>query len=914
MLDLLKSELEVNSEILNKGILAIENNNSDAGILADIIRGAHSIKGAAKILGFDNLAELAGACEDRLNDIKDDKIKFEKSLVELIISAVEIFNKIAIEKAEDIPATIDKKNDEISLFTNKLKNYDPSSVSAKPQKEENPKQEIVKEKPIIPEQTKKEVHTEEQIDPMMLELFITEMENNSALLNDGLLNLEKNPKELSNIEELMRASHSIKGAARILNISEIVKIAHLMEDYFIVVKETQKTPTVTQIDLLLSSVDLFAAIAAYKDVRKWIGENIEQINALEIQLSKIKELDNNSKPEVAAKVISKKEKSVEETNHLPKNSGENNVQNEIKVDESSRILRISTDIINKMIGFASESLITAQNMQKDIEEFAKIRKIQNELWFTFERYLEYRHKGEIEEKEQAYLSKLQHEMLEYKKQVLEYNMELEIQATKSYNISNRLYKEVLQSRMRPFEDGVSDFPRMVRDISKQLNKKVEFEIRGKNTKVDRDILEKLKSPLTHILRNAIDHGLELPSQRISKGKTEEGKISLNAMHSGGMLLITIEDDGKGIDFEKLKNKIVDKKYITEEIAANLSSAELTDFLFLPGFSTAEKVTEVSGRGVGLDVVQNMIQEVGGTINVETQLGQGTKFILKLPITLSVLRTLIVWVADEPYAFPLTRIEQTLIVEQDEIHSVEGKQYCRQGDNNLGMVHLSQVLGKPEKIKPSEKVNIVVIGDRTNKYALVVDKFVGEQDLVIHKIDSRLGKIKDISSASVLGNGDPVLIFDVEDLIRSIDDIITGGRLKRIARSIKVDISKKKRILVVDDSITVREVEKKLLINAGYEVDTAINGIDGWNSVREHEYNLVISDIDMPRMNGFEFVSLIKENEKLKNIPVIIVSYKDRQEDKIKGLEVGANYYLTKSSFNDDSFINAVKDLIGESDK
>lgn len=914
MLDLLKSELEINSEILNKGMLAIENNNSDASLLSDIIRGAHSIKGAAKILGFDSLAGLAGACEDRLNDVKDGNLKIEQPLVELIINAVEIFNKIAIVKADEIPTSIEKNNDDIILFTNNLKNFDKKSETHESIVVEKPKPEVTQEAPKIKVENKKEDHKEEPIDPMMLELFITEMENNSTLLNDGLLNLEKNPKELSNIEELMRASHSIKGAARILNITAIVKIAHLMEDYFISVKETQKTPTSTQIDLLLSSVDLFAAIAAYKDVNKWISENNEQINALEIQLSKIKELEGKSKPEVTPKVIAKPEKIVEDSKPSTKSVVENNVHNENKGEEGTRILRISTDIINKMIGFASESLITAQNIQKDIEDFSKIRKIQNELWFTFERYLEFKQKNEIDEKEQTYLSKIQHEMLEYKKQVLEYNMELEIQATKSYNISNRLYKEVLQSRMRPFEDGVNDFPRMVRDISKQLNKKVEFEIRGKNTKVDRDILEKLKSPLTHILRNAIDHGLELPNQRISKNKTEEGKIILTAMHSGGMLLITIEDDGKGIDFEKLKTKIVDKNYITQDIADSLSPTELTDFLFLPGFSTAEQVTEVSGRGVGLDVVQNMIQEVGGTINVETQLGQGTKFILKLPITLSVLRTLIVWVADEPYAFPLTRIEQTLIVEQDEIHSVEGKQYFRQGDNNIGLVHLSQVLGKPEKIKPSEKVNIVVIGDRINKYALVVDRFVGEQDLVIHKIDSRLGKIKDISSASVLGNGDPVLIFDVEDLIRSIDDIITGGRLKRIARSIKADISKKKRILVVDDSITVREVEKKLLINAGYEVDTAINGVDGWNLVREHEYNLVISDIDMPRMNGFEFVSLIKENEKLKNIPVIIVSYKDRQEDKLKGLEVGANYYLTKSSFNDDSFINAVKDLIGESDK
>ena len=904
MLNLLKSELETNSAILNKGLIAFETDPADFSFFDEIIRAVHSIKGAAKILGFDVLASFAGAFEDYFEELNKSKNLLDKNSFELLFTGVEILNKAASEDAENIPAWLEKNDAELKKLTTKINNPLPISqaVNIKVIKDDaDPKQKT----DTKPAEENKKTNIINDIDPSMLELFITELENNALVLNDGLLELEKDNANLDKIEDLMRASHSIKGAARILNISAVVKIAHLMEDYFIAVKENRATIKTNQIDVLLSSVDLFSAMAASGNLIQWINENSEEFGLIELQLSKINVAENGNNQEIHTinepklKSIKKEEKKKE------------NKQDDL---DSDRILRVSAENINRLVGFASESLITSRNTQKYVESIAKVQNLQNDLGFAFDRFLEVTQNINYSAKEVAAVNKLQQIIAEFKKKLTEYNNELEVYTSKSVNISNRLYKEVLLSRMRPFEDGVSDFPRMVRDISKQLGKKNELEIIGKNTKVDRDILEKLKSPLTHILRNAIDHGIEFPQDRINNGKNEEGKIILTAMHSGGMLLITIEDDGRGIDFNRLSEKIISKNYITKEIAANLSQNELIDFLFLPGFSTAASVTEVSGRGVGLDVVQNMVQEVNGIISVETNKGKGSKFILKLPITLSVLRTLIIWAADEPYAFPLTRIEQTLIIPQNEIQSVEGKQYINLNGTNVGLVHLLQILGKTERITPTQEVYAVVISDRINKYAIVVDKFEGEQDLVVHRLDPRLGKIKDISTASLLDNGEPVLIFDVEDLIRSIDDIITGGRLKRIAQAVKANFVKKKRILVVDDSVTVREVERKLLLSFGYEVDTAINGVDGWNFVRGNDYDLIISDIDMPRMNGLEFTALVKGHEKYKNIPVIIVSYKDRQEDKLKGLEAGANYYLTKSSFNDDTFINSVKDLIGESNQ
>ena len=348
------------------------------------------------------------------------------------------------------------------------------------------------------------------------------------------------------------------------------------------------------------------------------------------------------------------------------------------------------------------------------------------------------------------------------------------------------------------------------------------------------------------------------------------------------------------------------------MADELTDSEITDFLFLPGFSTSQKVTEISGRGVGLDVVQNMIQEVGGVVRVDSKFGEGTTFTLQLPITLSVIRTLIMEVSGEPYAIPLTRIDYAIKIRIDKVGSIEGKQFFEYDKEKIGIIKASQIIGKPEKQSEHKYLNVVVVSDRVNKYGLIVDKFLGERDLVVHRLDHRLGKVKDISAASILEDGEPVLIFDIEDLVKSIEDILSGKALSKVKGISKSkDEIHKKRILVVDDSITVREVEKKLLETHGYEVQVAVNGMDGWNAVRSAHFDLIISDIDMPRMNGFELVTLIRKNEKTHDIPIIIVSYKDREEDKLKGMEAGANYYLTKSSFHDDTFIEAVHDLIGD---
>ena len=495
--------------------------------------------------------------------------------------------------------------------------------------------------------------------------------------------------------------------------------------------------------------------------------------------------------------------------------------------------------------------------------------------------------------------------------------ELEGFVRRTANLSDRLYREVVASHMRPFADGVQSFPRMIRDIARQLNKQVKLEIVGKATAVDRDILKKLEAPLTHILRNAVDHGLELPSERLAVEKPAEGTIHLEAVHRGGMLAITIADDGKGIDPEKLRQQVIDKNLAAPEVAAKMTDTELMEFLFLPGFSMAKQVSELSGRGVGLDIAKSMAQEVGGTVRAISQPGKGTSFHFQLPLTLSVVRTLLVEISGEPYAFPLSRIDKIVNVNKSEIAVTENRQYFTMDQKNIGLIPAHQVLDLPPSASTSDMLWVVIISDQSNTYGLVVERCLGERELVVRPLDSRLGKVQDISAAALMGNGSLVLIVDVSDLVRSVNNLLNTGRLAKvganeaIVRSSSAPRNERKRVLVVDDSITVREVERKLLQNRGYAVEVAVDGMEGWNAIRSQPYDLVISDIDMPRMNGIELIKQMKRHPRLNSVPVIVVSYRDREEDRIQGLESGADYYLTKSSFHDDTLIEAVVDLIGK---
>jgi two-component system sensor histidine kinase and response regulator WspE len=819
-------------------------------------------------------------------------------------------------------------------------------------------------------------------DMSLLHLFSMEAETQTALLDNGLLTLERDPQNTDSLETLMRAAHSLKGAARIVQLAAAEHLAHAMEDCFVAAQEGRVVLSSDHIEVLLQGVDMLTRIG------QAASTNAAQVADLDTALVAVVTaiaaitapggtprapapppprtpappvLQAHPRPSAAsASAVPPEASAPAQDETMAAESTPVSAQNRSTTDDdkpaaglvpvssqskpvparddpvsvqnvpttaqnrpelappapqepagTGRMVRVTAENLNRLMGLAGESLVESRWLEPFANALRQLKHSQLELADVVERLRESLSGLDVPKPVVEDATAARRKVDECRQMLSDRLTELELFARRSENLSDRLYREAIASRMRPFDDGVQGFPRMVRDIARRLGKKVAFEIIGRATEVDRDILERLEAPLSHLLRNAIDHGIEPPEERLAAGKPEEGSLRLEAAHKGGMLSITVSDDGRGIELERLRQKVLSKRLTTVEMATSLTQAELMEFLFLPAFSTKEEVTEISGRGVGLDVVHTMAHEAGGTVRAVSEPGKGTHVYLQLPLTLSVLRTLLVEIAGEPYAFPLARIDRALLVAKDDIGVVADRQYFTLDGQHIGLVSAQQVLEVQESMVSGDALPVIVVGDRLNCYGLVVDRFLGESDLVVQPLDPRLGKVPDVTATALMEDGSPILIIDVEDMVRSIDNLLFGRRLRKVGHAMKaIGGPMRKRILVVDDSLTVREAERQLLANHGYEVEVAVDGMDGWNAVRVGHYDLVITDLDMPRMTGFELVSQIKNDSHLHALRVMIVSYKGSEEDRNRGLEAGANYYFTKSSFHDETLLQAVADLIG----
>ncbi len=752
----------------------------------------------------------------------------------------------------------------------------------------------------------------------MLELFRLEAESQTAILSAGVLAIEELERSPATIESMMRAAHSLKGAARIIGLDPAVRVAHAMEDCFVAAGKGTFHVRPEHADVLLAGIDFLSTIARAQDALSpeslWAVNAEKLVLALADLMQAAPVLPAPVLPAPVARIPTTAETQVPPPQEADPLAAVQPVSAASRIEQADRVVRVSADSLTRLVGLAGESLVETRQLRPFVDSLLHLRAAHVELCDTFA-VVEEKLKGEdvsIPSPLLGMLARVRERADQCLLSVMKQAEDFESFARRNEDLSGRLHHEVIVSRMRPLADGIRGFPRLVRDIARTLEKQVRFEVRGDQTGVDRDILDKLEAPLSHLIRNALDHGIEPASIREAAGKPAMGTIRLEARHRAGMLSITLTDDGRGIDSDTLRAKAISKGLVARQVADQLSTVELLEFLFLPGFSTKEEVTEISGRGVGLDVVQTMVKAVGGTVRVSTQLGRQTAFTLQLPITMSVIRALLVDVGGEPYAFPLTRIDQIVFCHHDDVRTIEGRQYFERDGLSIGLVMASQIFELTPVGPPADPMPIVVISDRGQQFGMVVDAFLGERDLEVRPLDPRLGKVPNMNSASLLENGNPVLIVDVEDLVRSIDNVLMGRRLSRVEfERLAEQARQRKRILVVDDSITVRELERQLLQARGFAVDVAVDGMDGWNAIRSARYDLVVSDVDMPRMDGIELVTLIKNDPASKDIPVVIVSYKDREEDRLRGLDAGANRYLTKSSFHDETFVRTIIDLIGE---
>lgn len=930
MFELFREEVRLHSDVLSRGLLDTESDPGNPSRIEPLMRAVHSIKGASRIIGIELGVRLSHVMEDALVAAQYQKIKLTPADVDLLLQGSDVLAGLAELTAESITNWEQANSETVNrlepLFLAMIEGLPAAIRPPTPDPALKPEQvsdSVIVNHPALiaeplPTQAANDFPPPPSFssiglpsDPLvlspehtMLDLFREEIRSNLLVIESGIA---------GNLDSALESLKQIRGASRIVKCAPVERVALAIWQFLNAVHEKRASLTASAKNWLHYAISTLAGLIGTDEesFSTWLNTDSGRLADIAEVFEKVKLSPPPTRVATPAPVtaVESTPPRKETTSPAIVPKPEPGVPVPAASAPGEAVVRVTAQSLNRLMGLAGESLVQARWLPSFSTALLGLRKKHDSLASLLDRVFHAVAAGTSTDQLRLLIADARQQATHCRTDLMDKAMGFDDHAARAEDLNARLYREVIVSRMRPFRDGIHGLPRLVRDMARSLGKEAKLIVDGETTEVDRDILEKLESPLSHLVRNAVDHGLEPPEVRTKTGKPSAGTIRIEARHRAGMLQVTISDDGGGVNLEKLRQKIVDRGLNAAEMVRQMHETELLEFLFLPGFSTASAVTEFSGRGVGLDVVQDTIRKVGGSVRISTQQGRGTTFHLQLPLTLSVIRAVVVDISGEPYAFPHTRIDRLIRIHREDVRSLEHRQFVSVDGHNVGLVVAAQLLDLPAVPTVGNELSVVLLSDSTGTYGLVVDSFRGEQDLVVRPLDPRLGKVPNLSAAAILDDGSPVLIIDAEDLLRSTDQFIQTGALKRCDTRASGP-ARKKRVLVVDDSITVREVERQLLLHRGYDVSIAVDGMDGWNKVRAEKFDLLVSDIDMPRMSGLQLVSAVRADEKLRDLPVVIVSYKEREEDRIRGLEVGANCYLTKSSFHDNRFIEAVEDLIG----
>lgn len=483
--------------------------------------------------------------------------------------------------------------------------------------------------------------------------------------------------------------------------------------------------------------------------------------------------------------------------------------------------------------------------------------------------------------------------------------------TRLHLIVNELEERIKSVRVLPLATIFHMFPRMVRDIAREKNKNIELIISGSETSVDKKIIEEIKSPLIHIIRNSIDHGIEDPETRIKNGKNPVGKIFLAAYHLENSVLIEILDDGHGINIEAIKRKVIQKHLLSEEELTSMTEEQIMNIIFWPGFSTGETVTDISGRGIGLDIVYTKIAQLNGQVKIKSTLGEGCRVSIQLPVTMATIKSFLVEVNGQKFAIPTSTIKTTLLVATENIFYKEGKKTIIVEGTTVPICNLSKAIDLPESKKINKKLVVIVVQSEDVQVGFIVDKLIGDQEILHKNLSPPLLRVKNIAGITTLGSGELCLILNMGDLVKSAYSKFGISEKYMITENYSaLSNPSEKHILVIDDSLTTRILERNILKTAGYNVTIAVNGLEALTRIVSEEFDLVVSDVEMPEINGFELTERLRAQEKFKNIPIILVTSLASEADRRKGLNLGANAYLTKGNFNQDELLITIRKLLG----
>lgn len=748
----------------------------------------------------------------------------------------------------------------------------------------------------------------------ILEDFLVEAFELVEQIDHDLVELEANPGDLELLNSIFRVAHTVKGSSSFLNFDVLTKLTHHMEDVLNKARHGELEITPDIMDVVLESIDkMKTLLSCIRDngndtsIGMDIGPICQKLTDISekgsLSADTPKEESTQAAPQADAQAAQAAQNDTADevdVNSLSDAEVEAEIERLLKArkaeDQARRQAKANTPSPSPASAKPKEAVAANANANKvpaqgsgnasameqtirvDVKRLDQLMNLAGELVLNKNRIINIH--NDVEERYEG------EKFLEELNQVV---AQLSV-------VTTDIQLAVMKTRMQPVAKVFNKFPRVVRDLSRELGKQIELEITGEETELDKSIVEEIGDPIMHMIRNSCDHGIEDPATRLANGKPEKGIIQLQAYNEGNHIVIEITDDGKGLDTNMLKMKAVERKLITEKEADEMSDKEAFGIIFRPGFSTAAKVTNVSGRGVGMDVVKTNIEKLNGVIDIDSELGKGSTFKLKIPLTLAIMQSLVVGTQEEIYAIPLTSVLETVRVSIDSIYTIEGKNVLRLRDEVLSLVRLSDVFGVKQVFESNDLVYVVVIGVAESKLGIIVDIMVGQEEVVVKSMGDYLQNIRGIAGATVRGDGRIMLIVDV-------------AAMMDLAKNIKIDIkaqaesgAKKTKekpsdytVLLVDDSKMDRTLMHKALEPLGVSTLEATNGVEALEIIKSNdkEVDAVLIDIEMPKMDGYTLAGEIRKYSKYRNLPLIAVTSRTSKTDRLRGVEVGMTEYITK---------------------
>ena len=755
----------------------------------------------------------------------------------------------------------------------------------------------------------------------LLEDFLVESFELIEQIDHDLVELESNPDDLELLNRIFRVAHTVKGSSSFLNFDTLTELTHHMEDVLNKARHGELKITADVMDVVLKSVDMMKGLLV--SIRDNGNDSNSGIDISQIcpQLTAISEgqspasatpapepaaadippsaipddIDPNtlSEDQVNAEIerLLKVRKAEDEARRAAKGSGGGATPATPAAPATAPAAAPAAPAADKPAAAAKPAGDGAnapakaganasdQTIRVEVGRLDYLMNLVGELVLSKNRLLTIY--NDVEERYDG------EQFLEELNQVVS-SLSL---------VTTDVQLAVMKTRMQPVAKVFNKFPRVVRDIGRDLNKQIDLIISGEETELDKSIVEEIGDPLTHIIRNSCDHGIEDPATRKAAGKPEKGTIELKAYNEGNHIVIEIIDDGKGIDADAIRIKAVERGIISESEADTMSNKEIYSIIFRPGFSMAAKVTNISGRGVGMDVVKTNVEKLHGVIDIDSEVGKGTTLKLKIPLTLAIIQSLLVGTQEEIYAIPLANVNETVRVSVDNIYTIEGKNVLRLRDEVLSLVRLSDLFGVKQVLESGDQTYVVVISVAETKLGIIVDNLIGQEEIVIKSLGSYLANIDGIAGGTIRGDGRVTLIVDV-------------GVIMDMAKEVKVDIKSSMsaeaiqkakespadyKVLVVDDSKMDRAIISKALAPTGITLIEATNGLEALNIIKsgEHAFDAVLIDIEMPKMDGYTLAGEIRKYSKYRNLPLIAVTSRTSKSDRLRGVEVGMTEYITK---------------------